>query len=90
MLHLIGFDDLDSNIGRDCLAVYERGDLCVFVDQGHLVATDFPLEGPGYLLGDEGPPAARAADLETIDYDRLVALIAEQGPVTGWYDTENS
>ncbi|MBL4713479.1 MAG: hypothetical protein JKY64_02965 [Alcanivorax sp.] len=89
MLHLIGFDDLDSDTGRDCLVVYENGDPCVFVDQGHLVAADFPLQGPGFLLA-EGPPAARPADLETIDYDQLVALIAEQGPVTGWYDAENS
>ena len=28
MLHLIGFDDLDSATARDCLAVYGDGDLC--------------------------------------------------------------
>ncbi len=67
---------------------YHGGSLCVLVDHVHLLAAAFPLQGPGYLLGNEGPPAARTADLETIDYDRLVALIAEQGPVTGWYDTE--
>ena len=80
---------MDGATVGDCLAVDGGGDLCVFVDQGHLVAADFPLQGPGFLLA-EGPPAARPADLETIDYDRLVALIAEQGPVTGWYDTESS
>ncbi len=88
MLHLIGFDNLESDTARDCLAIYEGGDVCVFLDQGHLVAAHFPLRGPGYLLGDNGPPVTNPADLETIDYDRLVALIAEQGPVTGWYDTE--
>ncbi|MCU5782672.1 hypothetical protein RYH70_09580 [Alloalcanivorax xenomutans] len=85
MLHLIAFDDLDSEQARTCLALYQPGDLCVFVDHGHLVAAEFPLQGPGYLLGQPPLPPARRADLECIDYDRLVALTAEYGPATSWY-----
>lgn len=89
MLHLIGFDDLDSATAEAFLTVYARGDTCVFLDQGHLVAVDFPLQGPGYLLDDNGPAPTRTADLEIIDYDQLVTLIVDQGPVTSWYPTDN-
>lgn len=89
MLHLIAFDDLDSDTARACLSQYRDGDLCVFADAGRLIAADFPLHGPAFILEDEpehqGPVPARPADLETIDPDRLVALIAEQGPVASWY-----
>lgn len=85
MLHLIAFDDLNSDLARACLALYRDNDPCVFLDRGRLIAAEFPLRGAAYLLGDGEPAPAHPADLETIDYDRLVALIAEHGPVTSWY-----
>ncbi|MBF1801426.1 hypothetical protein [Alloalcanivorax profundimaris] len=84
MLHLIAFEDSDSPLARQCLALYRDGDVCVFADGGALVAADFPLRGPGYLL-EGGAPAARPAALETIDHARFVDLMAEHGPVTSWY-----
>lgn len=85
MLHLIAFDDLSTDLARACLTLYRDGDVCVFSDRGHLIAGEFPQRGAAYLLDDGAPPAARPADLSVIDHDRLVTLIAEHGPVTGWY-----
>jgi len=91
MLHLIAFDDLDSDIARACLRQYREGDLCVFVDLGRLVAADFPLRGPAFLLqgtasleGDEPPPPS-SASFTSIDYDQLIVLMAEQDSVINWY-----
>lgn len=85
MLHLVAFDDLHCDTGRAFLAQYRDGDLCVFADAGRLIAADFPLRGDAFLLAGEGPLPARPVDLDTIDHDHLIVLIAEQGPVTSWY-----
>lgn len=81
MLHLIAFDSLSSPLAEQCLALYRDGDVCVFVDGGERLAADFPLRGPGYMLQNADP----STKLETIDHHRLVALMAEHGPVTSWY-----
>lgn len=85
MLHLIAFDTLDSDTARACLSQYRDGDVCVFADAGRLIAADFPRRGDAYLLDGDGPMPARPTGLETLDHDRLVALIAEHGPATSWY-----
>lgn len=97
MLHLIAFDSLDSDIARACLRQYREGDLCVFADLGHFVATDFPLRGPAYLLAGEGlleregllkadrPLPESSTTLATIDYDQLIVLMTEQDSVINWY-----
>lgn len=84
MLHLIAFETLDSPLAEACLGLYRDGDVCVFADGGALVATAFPLRGPGYLLEDAAP-AVRTGNLETIDHARFVELMAAHGPVTSWY-----
>ena len=85
MLHLIAFDDPHGDLATACLALYQNGDVCVFMDRGALIAADFPRRGPAYLLDGSEAPARCPADLSVIDADRLVTLIAEHGPVTGWY-----
>ncbi len=90
MLHLIAFDDLDSDIARACLQQYREGDLCVFVDLGRLVAADFPLRGRAFLLQEkalpeEEPQPESSVSFASIDYDQLIVLMAEQDSVINWY-----
>lgn len=85
MLHLIEFDNLHDDTARACLSQYQDGDVCVFVDNGGLIAAAFPRRGAAFLLDGEAPRPAQAAALEVIDHDRFIALVAEHGPVTSWY-----
>lgn len=85
MLHLVAFDNPDSDTGRACLSQYRQGDVCVFADAGRLIAADFPRRGPAFLLDGDTPAPTRAAGLDSIGPDRLIELIVEHGPVTSWY-----
>lgn len=90
MLHLIAFDNLDSDIARACLRQYREGDLCVFVDLGRLVTVDFPLRGPAFLLQEKAlpekePRPGSSAPFASIDYDQLIVLMAEQDSIINWY-----
>ena len=85
MVHLIGFARLDCPQASSFQALYRPGDICVFTDQGLLLAGTLTLQGDGYCLHHEQITPAAGCTLPTLDHNGLLDLVAESGPCTSWY-----